>query len=315
MQYTRQPDKGGYGGPALIFAAVAASCFYVYAGPEEKPGPLAAKVAGGTGSERTREPTREPRGIEADSDPDQVRDDNPQQAPQAHPQAHPRATPLDRRLEAAYSLMSSKQSNMDQAGFVEYMARLEGEAPARIQQNHPYMPFAADWGERGRIDDAEKRFGISSSPDQMNRYWPYRESRIEQGGAKTMHLKDPYHGVVKAKSDVHPWLESDMSGTEPALMLGSEGEQGARAEGMAGTRMALSPQDFMENRMAENSRVETLHPEAPKKLPEFLRPVQTNKKRQAVPQEEENEQPSDLHSQVSEHQEEFTALEQAFKEK
>lgn len=129
-------------------------------------------------------------------------------------------TPDGRKTLAANKLMRSPgNNNMDAGTFNEFMRRLDGEAPNQFYQAHPYMTFAPQFENRSQIDDAESVFGISTQPGQMLRQSIYREPKIQQAGAKTMHLKDPPPGSVQPLEKVHPWLQKDESGQEPAVMM------------------------------------------------------------------------------------------------
>lgn len=111
-----------------------------------------------------------------------------------------------KRLENTELMRSAEMNNMDEYEFGEYMARLDGEAPDQFYQAHSYHPFAAHWDERQQINDMDTVFGISTSPGQMNRKYTYIDPRIQQGGAKTMHLKEPPPGSNQPLDKVHPWL-------------------------------------------------------------------------------------------------------------
>lgn len=129
-------------------------------------------------------------------------------------------TPDGRQTLPANKLMRSPgNNNMDSGTFNEFMRRLSGEAPNQFYQAHPYMTFAPQFENRSQINDAESVFGISTQPGQMLRQSIYREPKIQQAGAKTMHLKDPPPGSVQPLEKVHPWLQKDESGQEPAVMM------------------------------------------------------------------------------------------------
>ena len=124
-------------------------------------------------------------------------------------------------LPVAALMRAPEDSNMDAPTFAEYMRQLGGELPNQFYQAHPYYTFNAEWDRRGQIDDDQTQFGISSSPDQMNRKNKYKDPRLQQAAAKTMHLKDPPPGSVPPLEKTHPWLERDENGMAPpaALMI------------------------------------------------------------------------------------------------
>ncbi len=121
-------------------------------------------------------------------------------------------------LPASALMRAPENSNMSDTDFTEYMRRLGGEAPDQFVQAHPYYTFNAEWDKRTQIDDDQKQFGISNSPGQMNRKFPYKDPRMQQAGAKTSHLKDPPPGAVPPLEKTHPWLEHDENGSEPAAL-------------------------------------------------------------------------------------------------
>lgn len=118
-------------------------------------------------------------------------------------------TPANReRIKTKDLMRSASMVNMDEREFDEYMARLEGEAPDQFYQAHPYMSTSAFWDHRQQINDMDAIHGVSTSPGTYNRKWAYKDPRIQQAGAKTMHLKEPPPGYGEAiGSKVHPWLE------------------------------------------------------------------------------------------------------------
>ena len=122
-------------------------------------------------------------------------------------------------LPVAALMRAPEDSNMDAPTFAEYMRQLGGELPNQFYQAHPYYTFNAEWDKRTQIDDDQTQFGISSSPDQMNRKFKYKDPRIQQAGAKTSHLKDPPPGAVPPLEKTHPWLERDENGTAPPAAL------------------------------------------------------------------------------------------------
>jgi hypothetical protein len=115
-------------------------------------------------------------------------------------------------------MRAPENMNMSADDLREFMRRMNGEMPDQFYQAHPAMTFNADWEFRSQVDDDQKRFGLAGSPGQMNRKWPMQEPRIDQAGARTSHLKDPPPGAVPPLEKVHPWLERDESGEEPALV-------------------------------------------------------------------------------------------------
>lgn len=130
-----------------------------------------------------------------------------------------------RRSHLPYATLDPKQlmrdprnSNMDEGTFNEYMRRLGGEAPNQFVQSHPYMTFNPNWENRQMINDGEELLGFSTSPGQMNRKWPYKNPKIDQAGAKQMHLKDPPPGSMQPLAKEHPWMEEDPVNNEPRYM-------------------------------------------------------------------------------------------------
>lgn len=153
------------------------------------------------------------------------------------------------RLQHEELMRTAKYHNMDEGTFNEYMARLDGEAPNQFVQSHPYMPFSAEWDERSQIDDMSKRFGVGTGPGPANRKYKYRDPRIQQAGARTMHLKDPPPDSVPALNKVHPWLERDESGVEPPVLLGSEVVNHEKLT-------AQDTQSFTKSRLIESQQLE-----------------------------------------------------------
>lgn len=174
-----------------------------------------------------------------------------------------------KRLGESELMRTARHHNMDKGTFDEYMARLDGEAPNQFYQAHPYMPFSAQWDKRSEIDDASNQFGISTSPGPANRKFKYKDPRMQQAGARTMHLKDPPPGSVPPLERTHPWLEHDASGEEPAVLLGSE----------VSNHEKLTAQDtsmFVKQRMAESETLESIQPTVDK---EFLQTYEMDKKK------------------------------------
>lgn len=118
-------------------------------------------------------------------------------------------TPANReRIKTKDLMRSANMYNMNERDFDEYMARLDGEAPDQFYQAHPYMSISAFWDHHQQINDMDTMYGVSTAPGTYNRKWAYKNPRIQQAGAKTMHLKDPPPGFSHAiGSKVHPWLE------------------------------------------------------------------------------------------------------------
>lgn len=180
-----------------------------------------------------------------------------------------------KRLNESELMRTARYHNMDKGTFDEYMARLDGEAPNQFVQAHPYMPFAAQWDKRSEIDDASKQFGIGTSPGPANRKFKYKDPRMQQAGARTMHTKNPPPGSVPPLERTHPWLEHDASGEEPAVLLGAE----------VSNHEKLTAQDtsrFVKERMAESANLDELAPSADK---DFLKTYEMDKKKpQELPQ-------------------------------
>lgn len=117
-------------------------------------------------------------------------------------------------------MRSASQWNMDKGTFDEYMRRLNGENIPQIVQSHPYYAVNAAFEERGQINDSDTIYGIADTPSQSLRKSPYRQPRIQQAGAKTMHLKNPPPGAVRPLEKVHPWLSKEEP-TRPAIIADS----------------------------------------------------------------------------------------------
>lgn len=117
-------------------------------------------------------------------------------------------TPENRQRVKDQDLMrSAKQFNMNERELEEYMARLDGEAPDQFYQSHAYMPFSPHWDNHQQINDASTIHGISTAPGDFNRKWIYKDPKIQQAGAKTMHTKEPPPGAVPPLEKVHPWMQ------------------------------------------------------------------------------------------------------------
>lgn len=188
--------------------------------------------------------------------------------------------------------------NMDEGTFKEYMRRMNGEAPPQVVQSHPYYTFNAEWDHRPQIDDSSRYHGISDSPSQMHRKSIYRDPKLQQAGARRMHLKDPPYGSVQPLSKVHPWMDKDESGTGPAFFA-SPGEKliaemkNAPVQNMlhkssptieiledeADQSSKQSAADMMKERMALDSRNNVGEPDM-----DFLRPEEamSDKKRRMM---------------------------------
>lgn len=127
-------------------------------------------------------------------------------------------------LKANQLMRSPGNYNMDSGTFQEYMRRMNGEAPSQVVQSHPYYTFNAEWDHRPQIDDSSRFYGITDEPNQMHRKAIYRQPKLQQAGAKRMHLKDPPPGSVMPVGKTHPWMENDETQTGPAFFA-SAGEK------------------------------------------------------------------------------------------
>ena len=171
------------------------------------------------------------------------------------------------RLQESELMRSARNMNMDKGTFNEYMARLDGEAPNQFVQKQPYMPFTAEWEERSMIDDMSNKFGVSTGPDPANRKYKYKETRMLQAGAKTMHTKDPPPGSVPPLEKIHPWMEKDMSGQEAPVLLGAEVLNHEKLT-------AQDTQSFAKSRMVETQILEVPQQEQDN---DFMQPVEIKK--------------------------------------
>lgn len=171
------------------------------------------------------------------------------------------------RLQESELMRSARNMNMDKGTFNEYMARLDGEAPNQFVQKQPYMPFTAEWEERTKIDDMSTKFGVSTGPDPANRKYKYKDTRMLQAGAKTMHTKDPPPGSVPPLEKTHPWMEKDMSGQEAPVLLGAEVLNHEKLT-------AQDTQSFAKSRMMET---ETLEVPQQQQDNDFMQPVEIKK--------------------------------------
>jgi hypothetical protein len=186
--------------------------------------------------------------------------------------------------------------NFDSGAVEEYIRQLGGELPNQFYQSHPYYTFNAHWANRGRIDDGETQFGIASSPGQMNRKWVYRQPKIEQGGAKTSHLKDIAPSASEPLEKVHPWMAPDELGaafiagavtTTPERSVAKraeireirEEEEQEQEEERLKEEKATGQQEQEEESKEEAQ--EAQDNELPNELPDELRPIETmsNRKR------------------------------------
>lgn len=171
------------------------------------------------------------------------------------------------RLQESELMRSARNMNMDKGTFNEYMARLDGEAMNQFVQKQPYMPFTAEWAERTKIDDMSAKFGVSTGPDPANRKYKYKDTRMVQAGAKTMHTKDPPPGSVPPLEKTHPWMEKDMSGQDAPVLLGAEVVNHEKLT-------AQDTQSFAKSRMMET---ETLDVPQQKADDDFMKPIEIKK--------------------------------------
>lgn len=117
-------------------------------------------------------------------------------------------------------MRNAAQWNMDPGTFNEYMRRLNGESIPQVVQSHPYYAVNAAFEERQQINDPETIYGIGDQPSQSTRKFPYKEPRLQQAGAKTMHTKNPPPGAVRPIEKVHPWMEKEEP-SGPAIIADS----------------------------------------------------------------------------------------------
>jgi hypothetical protein len=103
-----------------------------------------------------------------------------------------------------------------------YMAQMRGENINQFHKAHPYMPFAANWENRGQMDDAETIHGIGGAPDNYMRKAMIRNPRVQQGGAQTSHLQDPAAYYNPPVDKVHPWMAQGRTHNEPSVMMNSQ---------------------------------------------------------------------------------------------
>lgn len=191
-------------------------------------------------------------------------------------------------------MRTAAMSNMDEKTFAEYMRRMGGEAPDQFVQRHPYYTFNAEWDNRPQINDPSTMHGIGTAPNQMQRDALYKDPRIQQAGAKTMHLKNPPPGSDHKLGKTHPWLEKNHNGEAPSFPIPDSGErQVAAPEQIAYQDDAEdNTAQFANLRQMENERAASIQKNA-EVSQEFLKPVETvtGKKRNIMnhtetPQEE-----------------------------
>lgn len=209
-------------------------------------------------------------------------------------------TPDGRRTLPSNQLMRSPgNQNMDEGTYDEYMRRLQGESIPQVVQSNPYYTFNAEWDHRPQIDDSSRFHGIADEPGQMHRKSIYRDPKLQQAGAKRMHLKDPPPGSVMPLSKTHPWMEKDESGTGPAFFA-SPGEKltaemgGAHVQDMLHPRKNTPEIEILEDTSTAESNAASMMKErlaldernehAPKADPEFLKPqeVMSDRKRRQM---------------------------------
>ncbi len=192
-------------------------------------------------------------------------------------------TPGNRqRLKSDALMRSANQVNMNERELDEYMTRLDGLAPDNFYQVHPYMPFSAFWDHRQQINDPETVHGISTEPGTYGRKWFYKDPKIQQGGAKTMHTKEPPPGSLQPLDKVHPWTEpSELMYGEPFDMdQYTEFVQGhsTKVDKMTGGKIASS-------RAQEDEVIRNMYGRVdknPDDLPLELQPVPTSREGQAA---------------------------------
>ncbi len=175
-------------------------------------------------------------------------------------------------LKASELMRDVGAHNMDSGTFEEFMRRMDGEAPNQFVQRQPYYTFNANWENRGQIDDASTVHGISTAPGQMMRKAIYKDPKIQQAGAKTMHLKDPPPGEMGLQK-VHPWMEKDESGEPPSFMVSTPANNTGLSEHQTGEGMAL--RDMIDSRARENNAMIDMNQKKPDDIPEFLKPQET----------------------------------------
>lgn len=259
-----QPRSGYWGPTATIFGIGLVGCVYYYKNPKSKTEDMGGRKPIGANNFPVVPIQEDQPDINPFPKPDDPQNSKSQrdrivgiqgdsiEGPRAkYGYQRGKVTAEDRqRLQHEELMRSAKYQNMDEGTFNEYMARLDGEAPNQFVQSHPYMPFSAEWDERSQIDDMSKRFGIGTGPGPANRKYKYKDPRIQQAGARTMHLKDPPPGSVHALGNkTHPWLEKDESGVEPPVLLGAEVINHEKLT-------AQDTQSFTKNRLVESKQLE-----------------------------------------------------------
>jgi hypothetical protein len=192
----------------------------------------------------------------------------------------PNIPPGLERLPSSQLMRDPRMQNMDEGTYNEYMARLDGEAPNQFHQSHPYMPMSAQWDNRTQIDDGSTVHGIGTAPGQTMRKSKYKDPRMDQAGAKTMHLKDPPPGSMQPLNKTHPWMEQDESGSEMPRMMSTSNER----------QSGVDMQSFVQERMQNTPAVELQGGQKP--LPQFLQPEETMSDRKRSINRAELPQPS-----------------------
>lgn len=195
-------------------------------------------------------------------------------------------TPANReRIKTKDLMRSASMYNMDEREFDEYMARLDGEAPDQFYQAHPYMSLSAFWEHRQQIDDMDSHHGLSTQPGTYNRKFAYKDPRIQQAGAKTMHLKEPPPGYGDAiGSKVHPWLEPPAEAQQGTPFDTDVYMENMKAEGVFDdmqTKVSAADAGRMSaSRQAEDEYYRNMYgmqAKDPEDLPPELEPVPTSR--------------------------------------
>ena len=191
-------------------------------------------------------------------------------------------TPENRpRVKPGDLMRDPSTYNMDANRFDEYMARLDGEAPDQFYRAHPYLPFSANWDYRQEINDMNTKEGVSTQPGPYNRKWTYKDPKIQQGGAKTMHTKEPPPGSVEPLMKVHPWLEpKDNVYSQPFNADDYIEYMTASTRNEAGKVLPRDGGRILQQRVNEDQYFRNMRGEKPKegdKLPRYLQPVPTSR--------------------------------------
>lgn len=161
---------------------------------------------------------------------------------------------------------------MTEEEFKVYMARLEGRAVDQYHGVDPSMAFGAERSHFVHNNDDREVYDIIGEPSRYQAKWPAREPRINQAGAQRMHLKDPPPGSVPpAKSEVHPWMEQDLSGKAPPVMLNDNGAEKQNAHEVASSYIEETQQLMKPPRTSENRESEFMQPVNVKRLPTSLK--------------------------------------------